>query len=252
MLCVCSCHLKTHSIFNLRNYLMCKKIKPDITSEEVREFNKLFRLEESSLHTSDCLVDPTTTTPHELSKVKHIIKQFSLVAETKGLKVYTNTSDFGNKQYFSKYNLSRPDVATFLPSEFLIGNEVKSKWLVLNSADENSDENSEDILCGTLENICLNGEAKGDRAKSKDPVGQLLAGLDKTLADLVSTALKDKNLLISRCTLYGLYFIPDTDTCQVYKLNVVMGKETVAFRGKEDLSISDAFNRVLREMTKVD
>lgn len=159
----------------------------------MREFNKLFHLKESSLHTSDCSVDPTTTTPHELSKVKHIIKQFSLVAVYKNtkVKVYKNTSSFGNTQYFSKYNLSRPDVATFLPSELLIGSEIKGKWLVLNSADENSED-----ICGTFENICLNGEAKGDRAKPKDPIGQLLAGLDKTLADLVSTTLRDKNYII--------------------------------------------------------
>ena len=54
---------------------------------------------------------------------------------------------------------------------------------------------------------------------------------------------------MEQLTFYGLYFIPETDRCELYKLNVSIGKETVGFKGKEKLTILDAFNRVLGEMT---
>ena len=36
--------------------------------------------------------------------------------------------------------------------------------------------------------------------------------------------------------------------CEVYELNVRLGKETIAFKGKQKLADSAAFNRVFTEM----
>lgn len=66
------------------------------------------------------------------------------------------------------------------------------------------------------------------------------------MADLISDTLSNS---ITKLTFYGLYFIPETNLCEVYKLNVVLGKDTVALKGKEKLSISESFNRVLGEIT---
>lgn len=75
----------------------------------------------------------------------------------------------------------------------------------------------------------------------------MLAGIDKTLADLVGCKLS-KEKVIQRCTFYGLYYLPHTDECEVYKFNIELGKKTVAYKGLHKLAVSDAFNRVLYEL----
>lgn len=191
---------------------------------------------------SSYMLDDRSTDPQELSKVKNIVQQFSLSAKELGLEVFTNQKRITDYRYkFSKY---QPDLASFPQSNTVIGSKVTSKWLLMNS----DDERDVGDLCASLDNIFLEGEGKKQHSTSKDPIGQLLAGTDKTLADLVARSLKEQDEILQKCTFYALYFIPETDECEVYKLNVQIGKKTCAFKGNQRLKIQDAFNRVVAEM----
>lgn len=220
---------------------ICKKLKLDQTESGLdKVISEVCRRTCSEVEE----LNFRTTTPHELSKVKNIVKQVYQFASDHGFKVYCNEqniTDYRGK--FSKYHLSKPDVAVFSPANMLVANKVESKWLLAACNEEDDDID----LCGSFKN-----DAEGKRlgAVPKDPIGQLLAGIDKTMADLISNVLHQFTRIITHITFYGLYFVPDpgADKCEVYKVNVKLGKDTIVYKGKETLTVSDAFNRVFQEM----
>lgn len=193
---------------------------------------------------------PWTTDPMELSKVKHIVDQLVCSATDLELEVFTNTATISaERRNFSKYHLSRPDTVV-LPCT-VIGSRVKNKWLltVNDNESDNEEENSESELRARFKNVFLDAEIKRSQAICKDPIGQLLAAMDKTLADRISSSLSTASgIVIKTCTIYGLYILPETDMCEVYKVDVTLGKPTSAVKGIQKLGVSDAINRVIKEM----
>ena len=58
-----------------------------------------------------------------------------------------------------------------------------------------------------IKGMTLSGEAKPTSQAGKDPIGQLIAGMDKTLGDMFDKEIM-AGLILNELTMYGLYFIP--------------------------------------------
>lgn len=99
--------------------------------------------------------------------------------------------------------------------------------------------------------VHLVAEAKDKKKRPKEPMGQLLAGMDKLLGDVFSDALGSQCVLL-KFTIYGLYFIPTTDQCTVIRCDVQLGEPTITRRGKTNLGVSDAVNRVFSQMEQME
>ena len=65
-----------------------------------------------------------------------------------------------------------------------VTNKFDSKFLLMTS-----DSDDDKGLHESFKNIILNGEGKRSPTTCKDPIGQLLAGMDKTMADLIGSRL---------------------------------------------------------------
>ena len=57
--------------------------------------------------------------------------------------------------------------------------------------------------------------------------------------------------MLTKLTMYGLCLHHETDSCHVFKANVVIGKKTILYHGQDTLSISDAVNRVFYQLVKL-
>ena len=106
---------------------------------------------------------------------------------------------------------------------------------------------SEDDLIKKVMKVTLNSEAKKEKNPPRDPIAQLLAGMEKTMGDIFVSSLIHGHYL-ERFTLYGLYFIAKDDTCTVIRADVNIGRKTRVIKGCETLKISDAFNRVFFQL----
>lgn len=179
---------------------------------------------------------PSITDAYEIATTNNIVSQICTQARGLGLQVYSNRSIIIDTEILtkcSKYASSQPDV-TIYPSLFTI----------LTTPVHQKVEDSLQSITNKVSGITLSGEGK-KRIESKDPLGQLLVGMDKTFADLFVSKLAEKEFL-SKLTIYGVYFVAVADHCTVVRADIDMGNPTNVYRGKQPLCINDAFNRILR------
>lgn len=73
--------------------------------------------------------------------------------------------------------------------------------------------------------------------KGKDPIGQLFRGIEKLYSDAFVATVKQR--AVYNTLIFGLYLVPHTDYCEVYKVNLTLNKPAVVFKGSENLEISD-------------
>ena len=141
-------------------------------------------------------------------------------------------------KFFSKYSKSRPDI-TALKNNVVIFNKDNQKSLVVTADDDVDDVDTK------MNAISLTVEAKLKGVN----LGQVLAGMEKTYADLLYNELKsvkpDERLLPAGIVMYRMHITYETNQCILVKAELKIGKGTVVYKSKESLSIVDALNRVL-------
>ena len=191
------------------------------------------------------------TKAHENGITTHIVEQINEFAESEGLVIYSNTSICGSilQHKCSKYYLSTPDLATCSQLYAVIATPNLEKVVCITNQRENEeDDNDEDEILQRVGYIMLTGEAK-KTSTGKDPIGQLLAGMDKTLGDMFIEEIYG-GALLTKLTMYGVYFVPSEDSCEVVRANVKIGSPTHMLYGRTKLSISDAMNRIFSLLLK--
>ena len=165
------------------------------------------------------------------------------------LDVYDNRSILNDspQRNFSKYSRSRPDI-TALKNSVIIFNPVKQESLVVMAKDDVDDVDDVD---DEMDPFSLTIEAK---LKEGVNLAQVLAGMEKTYADIIYNGLKsvkpDKQMLPTGVVMYGMYITYSTNQCILLKTELKIGKQTEVFKSKESLSIADALNRILPILCK--
>ena len=185
------------------------------------------------------------TSPDENAITRHIVKRMSNFAQQKGLKVFTNQSSI--TMYgctFSKYAKSQPDITVYQDQFTIITTEDYGRVVYVHHEDNSDDVEVDDVVSG----ITLTGETKqGSKETNDATLGQLLAGMDKTLGDMFYKAIMPDSVL-TELTMYGLCLKPGQDSCDVIKADVVIGKRTTLYMGRNKLKIGDAVNRVFNQL----
>lgn len=138
--------------------------------------------------------------------------------------------------------MSLPDGAVFRECTAYIHGESQDAVLFSSSNDK------EEILKLLTENLAICLEAKVRRCS--EPVGQLFAGIDKLLADLIYEKLTKGKVVINAFTLFGVY-VDRCDECDVYKFEVVLNQETKVWKGRQRLPLPDVLNRLTAAMTQL-
>ena len=88
-------------------------------------------------------------------------------------------------------------------------------------------------------------ETKQDKEETDASVlGQLLAGMDKTLGNMFSKVFYEQESLLTQVVMYGMCLKPAIDFCDVIRADAVIGKKTQIYMSNNKLSIADAVNRV--------
>ena len=214
-----------------------KKIKEDIESKMSRVQSVL----------------PITLRPNEDDRTKHIVQQIATYAKQKKLKLFNHTtilSDYGAHK-FSKYSTSKPDIvvvghnntiatATVYDTE---GEEEGDEHI---EEDEREEEGDEHDVTKKFDRSTLVAEAK-IKGNNDKVVGQMLAGMDKTLGDVFHQSIVEGSVL-TKLTMYGLILQHEVNCCHVFKANVVIDKKTTLYQGVETLTVSDAVNRVFFQL----
>lgn len=226
------------------------------------------------------IVAPTTiitTTPDENSTTRHIVAQMTQFATEHGLLVFNDKSlitELPSRNKFSKYAGGRPDI-TIYPKEhnkctIVATKDLRESLYVHHYNDDEDDEDDDedgeddgvnddgedgedDSLIGVTRlvgSVCLNVEAKPEtKHLAKDPRGQLLAGMDKTLGDLFDRAMISGSLL-SEQKMFGLHLVAEENFCEVIRADMQIGRPTVLHRGKTILPVKEAINRVFGQLLK--
>lgn len=57
--------------------------------------------------------------------------------------------------------------------------------------------------------------------------------------------------LLTECTMYGLYFIPDSNDCEVFRADISIGCPNVVYKGTKT-KINDLINRVFSQIVPCD
>ena len=188
---------------------------------------------------------------HENAITTHIVEQINEFAKSRGLVIYSNTSICGSilQHKCSKYALSTPDLATCLQPYAVIATPNLEKVVCITNQHENEeDDDDEDEILQRVSYITLTGEAK-KTSTGKDPIGQLLARMDKTLGDMFIEEIYG-GALLTKLTMYGVYFVPSEASCEVVRADVKIGSPTHMLYGRTKLSISDAMNRIFSLLLK--
>ena len=185
------------------------------------------------------------TKASENSIATHIVEQINKFAKSMGLVIlYSNTSSI-----ISKYALSTPDLATCSQTHAVIATPNLEKVVCITTQCENEeDEDDEDEILQRVSYITLTGEAK-ETLTGKDPIGRLLAGMDKTLGDMFIKEIY-AGALLTTLTMYGVYFVSSEDLCDIVRADVKIGSPTHMLYGRTKLSISDAMNRIFSLLIK--
>ena len=180
---------------------------------------------------------------NEIARTSYIfdrIKEFA--GEYTQLDVYDNKStilyslhhrNFSHRN-FSKYSNSRPDL-TALMNNVVIFNRVNHESLVV-MAEKDVEVDVETI------------EEDATTILDERAIAQVLAGIEKTCADLLYSQLKTLKpdaLLPTDVVMYGMYIYYETDRCILLKAELKIG---LVYKSRESLSIVDAFNRVLTRL----
>lgn len=189
-------------------------------------------------HAATAVPQSVMTVPDEDSTSDNIIAQINAFAENKGLKFYRNVAkitEYGINK-FTKYGYSRPDAASH---HCLLTTEDRSVMAFFNPTSGNADD-----FCKKMDDMILTFESKNP---PKDPIGQLFAGMEKTMGDITFSNVMESTIP-AHITMYGLYFIPSEDTCEVYKAYATINTDTVVNKGTLQLHICDAINRVLHQL----
>lgn len=181
---------------------------------------------------------PVTIKPNENGRTQHILQQITDYAKQNQLQLFNNQSTisvFGTPK-FSKYSSSKPDIV-------VIGRD-KSTIATAHVYDSNGDEEEVDEMTKKFDLATLIAETKLDTGLNDRVLGQMLAGMDKTLGDLFHMSIVNGSVL-TNLTMYGLCLRHEAD---VFKANVVFGKQTVLYQGNKELGVSDAVNRVFYQL----
>ena len=211
--------------------------RPKYGSQQfIADFSKEYSHPVENMAPTQC-IDPTD--PKELSKLENIMTQYSRQAEEYGLKVFKNQSSGTSSNYYSEYELSKPD-GVVCPAKFF-GTKIGDKILVIETGDE------EDNLCKSFQTVLLAEEMKTSSQTSGDPIGQLWAGIPKIYADAFVQGVL-AGILLAKVTIFGIHLIPKTNYCKIYKFNLTMNSPARVFEGKDTLHIHEALNRVTIEM----
>ena len=148
---------------------------------------------------------------------------------------------------FSKYAKSQPDITAY-QDQFTIVTTADYGRVVCVHHEDNSDDVEVDDVRKKVSGITLTGETKqGSKETDDTTLGQLLAGMDKTLGDMFYKAIMADSVP-TELTMYGLCLKPGLNSCDVIKADVVIGKRTTLSMGPNKLKIGDAVNRVFNQL----
>ena len=126
--------------------------------------------------TGSCSTQQNGCIPYEPSQIANIIKQITIYAHQHGYSVTANKStsdDVPHIKRYSKYASSQPDLSVVKGGAGLF---------IFHEDLEHED------LDKKMEAMCLHGEAKTSTKAPKDPIGQLLGSLEKSLGDIEVSA----------------------------------------------------------------
>ena len=190
------------------------------------------------------------TSPDENAITRNIVEQMSNFAQQNGLKVFTNKSRVTKYNHsFSKYYTSQPDITVYQNQFTIVTTEDYGKVVYVHHEDNSDDVEVDDVevddVRKKVSGITLTGETK--QGSKETALGQLLAGMDKTLGDMFNNAIMTDSVL-TKLTMYGLCLKPGLNSCDVIKADVVIGKRTTLYMGQNELKISDAVNRVFNQL----
>ncbi len=187
------------------------------------------------------------TKPDENSTTTNIIHQVCEFAQSNGLYIYTNKSLIFNnasvnRHRYSKYAYSKPDFTIYPRNFTVITTKTFDKMTFIQH-----DEDDGEIPFQELSGKTLSGEVKPSSAAGKDPIGQLIAGMDKTLGDMFDKEIVGGSVL-TKLTMYGLYFVPLTNDCEVIRAKVNLDQHTIMSHGQQQLTVQDGVNRVFYQL----
>ena len=174
----------------------------------------------------ECLWQPIVkkSKMNEMAGTRYIFDRIKEFADNyPQLDVYDNRSAllYSRQNFFSKYSKSRPDI-TALKNNVVIFNQDNQKSLVVIAEDDVDDVDTK------MNPISLTVEAK---LKEGVNLGQVLAGMEKTYADLLYNELKsvkpDEQLLPAGIVMYGMHITYETNQCILVKAELKIGKSTV-------------------------
>ena len=101
------------------------------------------------------------------------------------------------------------------------------------------------ISGGNMDVSSLIVETKLTGLDGTDPIGQVLAGIEKTNGVLLYTQLKKRKFgspLPTDTVMYGMFISYESDQCIIV---LKVGVKTLIYKSKQSLHIVDAFNRIL-------
>lgn len=155
------------------------------------------------------------------------------------LHFYTNTSLITKrKNKYTKYYNSRPDQVSY--HGCLVASNDFSRLFYIGTGERS-------LVEAMKKGLTLNTEHKKNKDPPKDPIGQLLAGMEKTMGDIFYVTQNQESCL-QYLTMFGFYLIPSEDSVEIYKANVEIGKPTTVYKGGTTLSVQDAFNRIMYQL----
>ena len=98
-----------------------------------------------------------------------------------------------------------------------------------------------------MKKLSLNTECKNP---SNDPIGQLFAGMEKTMVEIFYETLQTSTYSQSM-VMFGLYINTEKKNAQVFRADVTLGQKTKVYQGDSWLPISDAFNMLMCQFCSV-
>ena len=184
--------------------------------------------------------------PDENSTAAYIVQQLRTYAGNNGLLFYNGVARLGaSTNKYTKYGSSMPDVASFNPCVLATQNYSRLVYVTDDSTDNDYDNDVTEGLKGLA-------EFKKDKSAPKDPIGQLFAGMEKTFGDVFHRT-ENHQVCMNRFELFelfGFYIVPKDNNVTVCKVEIEIGKKSKAYQGFKQLTVGEAFNRLMHLMVK--
>ena len=167
-----------------------------------------------------------------------IYQQFAPAAKERGYTIETNKVGTQHVSNVSKYSSSRSDLVTYCPTALQGCVVFQPETISI------SEEPKEVTLRGSL--------TENKKDGSRDPMGQLLGGMEKLAGDIALKYIHSRpKELFNEIVIYGLTLSLQANECTGHKLTMNFNTNcSILESGDRQLTIVDGLNRLLTALER--